>query len=150
MSTVNAAFSRDQNFVPIQGLGFTASKAITFVAGTTGATGATTLFTVTGVVAVRLFGVVSGTDVTGSGTIEAGIAGNTAALLAQTTGTALDVGEVWIDNAPATVELLPGMSILAAGTDIIQTIATDTLTAGTLTYYCLWFPISSDGEVVAA
>lgn len=148
--SVNAAFARDENFVPIQGLGFTASKAITFAALTTGATGATTLFNVTGVVAVRLFGVVSGVDVTGAGTIEAGIAGNTAALLAQTTGTALDVGEIWIDTGPATVELLPALSILVAGTDITQTIATDTLTAGTLTYYCLWFPISSDGEITAA
>lgn len=147
--SVSAAFTRDENFVPIQGLGFTATKAITYSALTTGATGATTLFTVTGTVGVRLFGVVSGTDITGSGTIEAGIAGNTAALLAQTTGTALDVGEVWIDSTPATVELLPALSILTAGTDIIQTIATDTLTAGTLTYYCLWFPISSDGNVVA-
>lgn len=150
MTSVNAAFSRDENFVPIQGLGFTATKAITFSALTTGAVGTTTIFTVTGVVAVRLFGVVSGTDVTGSGTIEAGISGNTAALLAQTTGTTLDVGEIWIDMGPATVELLPTLSILAAGTDIIQTIATDTLTAGTLTYYCLWFPISTDGNLVAA
>ena len=148
--SVDAVFSRDQNFVPIQGLGFTASKAITFSALTTGAVGATTLFTVTGVVAVRLFGVVSGADVTGSGTIEAGIVGNTASLLAQTTGTSLDVGEIWVDTGPATVEALPALSILAAGTDIIQTIATDTLTAGTLTYYCLWFPISTDGNLVTA
>lgn len=147
--SVPAAFSRDENFVPIQGLGFSASKAITYSALTTGATGATTLFTVTGAVAVRLFGVVSGTDVTGSGTIEAGIAGNTAALLAQTTGTALDVGEVWIDSTPATIEALPALQIIGAGQDIIQTIATDTLTAGTITYYCLWFPLSTDGSVVA-
>ena len=148
--SVGAVFSRDENFVPIQGLGFTGTKAITLATATTGATGATTLFTVTGVVAVRLFGVVSGLDVTGTGTIEAGIVGNTAALLAQTTGTDLDVGEIWIDTGPATVELLPALSILAAGTDIIQTIAGSTLNAGTLTYYCLWFPISSDGNVVAA
>lgn len=148
--SVSATFSRDENFVPIQGLGFTASKAITFSALTTGATGATTLFTVTGVVAVRLFGVVSSADVTGTGTIEAGIVGNTAALLAQTTGTTLDVGEIWIDTGPATVELLPALSILAAGTDIIQTIAGSTLDAGTLTYYCLWFPISTDGNVTSA
>lgn len=150
MTTNASAFTRDANFVPITNLGLIASKAITYVGATTGATGATTLFTVTGTVAVRLFGVVSGADVTGSGTIEAGIAGNTAALLAQTTGTALDVGEIWIDNAPATVEALPALNILTAGTDIIQTIATDTLTAGTITYYCLWTPISSDGNVVAA
>lgn len=149
MAQIQSAFSRDANGVPIQNLGLTVTKAITFVAGTTGATGATTLFTVTGVVAVRIFGVVSGTDVTGSGTIEVGISGNTAALLAQTTGTALDVGEIWIDNAPATVELLPGFSILSA-TNIIQTIATDTLNAGTVTYYCLWVPISDTGNVVSA
>lgn len=143
-------FTRDANNVPITGLGLVETKSITFSALTTGATGATTLFTVTGVVAVRLFGVVSGTDVTGSGTIEAGISGNTAALLAQTTGTALDVGEVWIDTAPATVEALPALQIIGAGQDIIQTIATDTLNAGTLTYYCAWFPISTDGNVVAA
>lgn len=149
MSTA-AFFVRDANHVPITNLGLLATKSITFSALTTGATGATTLFTVTGVVAVRLFGVVSGTDVTGSGTIEAGIAGNTAALLAQTTGTTLDVGEVWIDSSPATIEALPALQVIGAGQDIIQTIATDTLTAGTLTYYCLWTPISEDGDVVAA
>ena len=147
--SVDAAFMRDENFVPIQTLGFNASKSITYVAETTGAVGATTLFNVTGLVAVRLFGVVSGTDLTGTGTIEAGIAGNTAVLLAQTTGTALDVGEIWIDNAPATVEALPGLFVLN-GTNIIQTIATDTLNAGTLTYYCLWTPISRDGAVTPA
>ena len=149
MSTVSAQFNRDANHVPIDGLGFTETKAITYSALTTGAVGATTLFTVTGVVAVRLFGVVSGADLTGAGTLEAGISGNTAALIAQTTGTGLDVGEVWIDNAPATVEALPAMQILAAGTDVIQTIGTDTITAGTITYYCLWYPISTDGNVVA-
>ena len=146
---ITSAFTRDANHVPITSVGLTGTKSITYVAGTTGATGATTLFTVTGVVAVRIFGVVSSADLTGSGTIEVGIAGNTAALLAQTTGTALDVGEIWIDNAPATVELLPALSILN-GTNIIQTIATNTITAGTITYYCLWVPISDDGDIVAA
>lgn len=143
-------FTRDANHVPITGLGLMTSKAITYVGATTGATGATTLFIVTGTVAVRLFGVVSGANLTGAGTLEAGIVGNTAALLAQTTGTDLDVGEIWVDNGPATVEALPALQILTAGTDIIQTIGTDTITAGTITYYCLWFPISADGEVVAA
>lgn len=142
------AFMRDANFVPITNLGLIANKAVTYSALTTGAVGATTLFTVTGVVAMRIFAVVSGADLTGSGTVEVGIAGNTASLLAQTTGTALDVGEVWIDSAPATVELLPALSVVAA--DVIQTIATDTITAGTITYYCAWTPISSDGNVVAA
>lgn len=149
MAPIEQAFNRDANSVPITGLGLQAAKAITYAAGTTGATGATTLFTITGVVAVRLFAIASGTDLTGSGTLEAGIAGNTAALLAQVAATALDVGEVWTDNAPSTVEALPAMQILS-GTNIIQTIGTDTVTAGTLTYYCNWFPLSSGASVVAA
>lgn len=145
-----AAFARDANRVPIDQVGLRATKAITYSALTTGATGATTLFTVTGLVAVRVFAVVSGADLTGSGTLEVGISGNTAALLAQTTGTALDVGEIWIDSGPATVELLPGYSVLKPDANIIQTIGTDTITAGTLTYYCFWVPLSDDGNVVAA
>ncbi len=143
---ITSAFNRDANSVPIQSLGLTGTKSITYSALTTGATGATTLFTVTGIVAVRIFAVCS-VDLTGSGTIEVGIAGNTAALLAQTTGTAIDAGEIWIDTVPATVEALPALQILS-GTNIIQTIAGDTLTAGTLTYYCLWNPISSDANIV--
>lgn len=48
MTQVPATFTRDANHVPITNLGLTTSKAITYVGGTTGATGATTLFTVTG------------------------------------------------------------------------------------------------------
>ena len=143
------AFQRDANYVPIVSLGLSVPKAITYVAGTTGATGASTLFTVTGTVAVRLFAYCSG-DLTsgGAATLEAGIAGNTAALLAQTTATGIDTGEFWIDTGPATVEALPAIQLVAA--DIIQTIGTTTVTGGTLTYYCLWTPISTDGNVVAA
>ena len=147
---ISSYFARYANRVPITDPGLRATKAITYVAATTGAVGATTLFTVTGLVAVRVFGVVSGVDLTGLGKLEVGIAANTAALLAQTTGTDLDVGEIWIDNAPATVEGLPGFSILKSDMNIIQTIGTDTITAGTITYYAFWVPLSDDGNVVAA
>ena len=142
-------YLRDANHVPITELGLMDSKSITYAAATTGAVGATTLFTVTGTVAVRLFAVCS-VNLAGSGTIEAGIAGNTAALIAQTTGTDIDANTIWLDTVPATVEALPALQIIGAGQDIIQTIGTDTLTGGTLKYYCLWTPISTDGNVVAA
>jgi hypothetical protein len=145
-----SSFSRDANQVPITGLGLTATKSITYAAATTGATGATTLFTVTGAVAIRIFAECT-SDLTsgGAATIEVGISGNTAALIAQTTATGIDSGEIWLDTAAATVEALPGQFILVGGTDIIQTIASTTITGGVLTYYCLWEPISSDGNVVA-
>lgn len=128
---------------------FIASKAITYVAATTGATGATTLFTVTGTVLVQVFAVCS-TDLTsgGAATLEVGISGNTAALLAQTTATGIDAGEIWIDTGPATVELLPAQSIVAAS--IIQTIGTTTVSGGVLTYYCIWSPVSANGNVSPA
>lgn len=146
---ISSAFPRDANHVPITTLGLTASKSITYAAGTTGATGAATLFTVTGVVAMRIFARCT-SDLTsgGAATLEAGIAGNTAALLAQTTATAIDNGEMWTDTGPATVESLPAIQIVAA--DVIQTIGTTTVTGGVLTYYCVWVPISEDGNVVAA
>ncbi len=147
--SVPAAFFRDENFVPVTTLGFTSQKSITYAAATTGATGVTTLFTVTGVVAMQIFATVSGVDLTGSGTLEVGILGNTAALLAQTTATTLDVGEIWVDTGPATIEALPALQIVN-GKNIIQTIGTDTVTAGTLNYYCIWVPIAGNASVVAA
>lgn len=144
-----SAFQRDANYVPITNLGLMASKEITYAAGSTGATGATTLFTVTGQVALRVFALCS-VDLTsgGSATLEVGIAGNTAALIAQTTATGIDAGEWWVDNAPATIEALPSQFLVSG--NVIQTIGTTTVTGGTLKYFCLWTPISSDGNVVAA
>ncbi len=150
--TVNAsAFTRDANFVPITNLGLVASKAITYVTATTGATGATTLFTVTGTVAVRVFGV-CGLSLSGAATLEVGISGDTAVILAQiANATALLTDELYLDATPTTkVEALPAILIISAGQDIIQTIGSTALTAGVLTYYCLWTPISEDGNVVAA
>ena len=82
MTQVAAAFTRDANNVPIQGLGFTESKAISYSELTTGAVGITSLFTVTGVVSIRVFGV-CGNTLVGAATLEVGIVGSTASVLAQ-------------------------------------------------------------------
>jgi hypothetical protein len=130
---------------------FKESKAVAFTgAAGLGAQGTVSLFTVTGTVLMSLFAVCSENLAGASATIEVGISGNTAALLAQTTATDIDSGEVWIDNAPATVEALPSSRILAAGTDVIATVATADITDGTLTFYALWRPLSDDGLVEAA
>ena len=129
-----------------------ATHTSTYVAATTGAVGAHTLFTVTGNVFVKIFGVCT-VDVTGSGTNEVGVAGNTAALIAQTTGTAIDAGEVWYSNTPVlgtTAVTNITERLIVGGADIIETIATDTLTAGSVTYYCYWTPLDSGSSVVAA
>ena len=137
----------DDNHNPITGLDMIESKSITYVAATTGAVGTTNLFTITGTVALRIFGVCS-VNLTGSGTLEVGIAGMTNGLIDQTTGTDIDKDTIWVDNAPAKIETLPSLSILTNQT-IIQTIGTGTITAGTITYYCCWTPVSSSASVVS-
>ena len=146
-----SSFSRDANGVPISTEGIVASKSITCVGATTGATGATTLFTITGCVAVRVFGV-CGLTISGAGTLEVGIVGATAVILAQIAdATDLATDEIYVDATPTTkVEALPSRLIIGNGQDIIQTIGSTALTAGILTYYCIWAPISTDANCVAA
>lgn len=122
----------------------------------TGAQAAYTIFTVTGDVLVRVFGLCQVLlDSGGAATIELGIAGNTAALIAQTLATDLDADETWQDAVP---EANPGdvatafgsWFVVANGADIILTIGTADLTAGDLDFHALWLPLSANGNVVAA
>jgi hypothetical protein len=99
----------------------------------TGAVGTYTLYTVTGDVYVQVTGLCQ-VAVVGAGTIEVGIAGNTAILIPQTTGADLDQYETWQDAVP---EVNPGPVTLevrtfqlANGADIIFTIGGAVLTAG--------------------
>ncbi len=121
----------------------------------TGAQAAYTIFTVTGDVYVQIFGLCQVALTSGgAATIELGIAGNTAALIAQTTATDLDQYETWQDAGP---EANPGAVpidargfVIANGADVILTIATADLTAGDVDFCCRWWPISTNGAVVAA
>ena len=121
----------------------------------TGASGAYTIFTVTGDVVVQVFGLCQVLlDSGGVAKIELGIAGNTAALIAQTTATELDAYETWQDASP---EASPGAVsldsrgfVIANGADIILTISAADLTAGDVDFVCRWWPISTDGNVVEA
>lgn len=146
------AIRRDANRVPIQNLyGLLATKTIAYTgAASLGAVGATTLFTVTGANVVTIFAVCTEDLVGATATIEVGIAGNTAALIAQSTATDIDNNEVWVDTTPGTVQPLPTSQIIPTGQDIIETVATANITDGTLTYYCLFMPMTDTADVVAA
>jgi hypothetical protein len=148
MTTTPDSFSRDANGVPIVTMGLQEQKSITYVAGTTGAVGATTLFTVTGTIAVNIFGFCT-TDLTGSGTLEIGTASSTAALCNQQSATAIDNHEVWHDAVLAIGGSIAG-HWHAINENIIQTIATNTVTAGVLVFYCNWVPLSEGSSLVAA
>jgi len=130
--------------------GSVVSKSITYVAATTGATGATTLFSVSGLVAMQIVAVCN-TTLTGSGKLEVGTALDTDGIIAKTTGTAIDVNEIWHDNSPDnSIEAVSVATKNIVNQDVIQTISTDTITAGKITYYCFWKPLSSGASVVSA
>jgi hypothetical protein len=121
----------------------------TFVTATTGATGAHTLYTVTGDVMVSVWGACK-TNLAGAATIEVGIAGNTASILAQIAdATNLDAGENWVDATPETVSAIPGTFLLNNGADVILTIGSTAVTAGVVDFYCAFRPLSSGADVVA-
>lgn len=153
MSNISASQQLDANGRTLSGLfGLLATKTLTFDGSTVGDVGTDALFTVTGDVAVCIFGQCTSdlTDSGGTATLEVGISGNTAALIAQTTATGIDAGEVWLDNAAATVETLPSTKLLKRSASIIATTATEAITGGAIVFYCFWYPLSSDGNVVAA
>ncbi len=120
----------------------------TFVTATTGATGAHTLFTVTGDCMVSIFGVCN-TNLTGAATIEVGVAGNTAGLLAQIAdATNLDDGEIWVDDTPKVgVALIPATFAVNDGADIILTIGSTAVTAGQVDFYLTWRPLENDADI---
>ena len=133
-----------------------------FAGGTSGARGdkdgakaVMPLFKVKGTVLVRIFGVCKATLV-GAGTIEVGVAGNTAGLIAQiANATDLAIGEIWNDATPvgASIGLLSdvlGPYIVTGDgtpTTIDEKVTTTDITAGGLYYVCLWRPLTPDGNV---
>ena len=133
------------------------NKSITFAGGTTNGIGdfngtgnPFSLFKVTGNVIMKVIGICTTTLVGTSATLEMGITGSTASIIAQTTATAIDVGEIWHDATPDSgVELASVMieNIVANGADIIGTVATADITAGVIEFICLWKPLT-DGSLV--
>jgi hypothetical protein len=128
-----------------------ASKSVTFTgAATLGAIGATTRFTVSGVVKMRIFAVCSSDLVGATATISVGVTSNTAALIALTTATTIDNGHIWNDASPVIgVDALTAFPEQIVTASVVETIATAAITGGVLTYYCLWTPVSSGATVTA-
>lgn len=139
------------------GFGPVVEKVMTFAGGTTndpgdydGTGNPATLFTVTGTVLAKVFAVVE-TDLAGaSATVAVGTAKNATGLITTTTATDLDVDEIWHDAIPdASVELSSVATEKIINQNIIQTVATANITSGVIRYFCIWKPISIDGNVTA-
>ena len=164
MATISSSFYRDANRVPITTGGLITKKTVTFAGGTTNAWGndggaldGGVVFTVTGTVIAQVIGVCK-TNLVGGATVEVGITGATAIFGKQITDTDLDAGELYINETPATyfiigeenaaADNLP--TYLLNGNDIILTTTTTNTTSGVIDFYCIWIPISEDGNVEAS
>ena len=125
-----------------------------FIGGTTNARGdkdgtdvSHTLFTVTGDVIVRIWGVVT-TTLVGAGTIEVGVTGNTAGLIAQVAdATTLAASDFYYAATSTKVGAtllsdILGPYIILNGLDILEKVGTADITAGNIYYVCLWRPLS--------
>ena len=112
------------------------------------------LFTVTGDVVVKAVVGICNVSLEGAGTLEVGVAGNTAKLLAQIANTTtLDDGDVWTDaGTEAGVDIAAAGSLffINDGADIIETAGTANITAGQIDYYCIWAPLEEGASVVSA
>jgi len=146
----NLPATRDQ--VQQWGDGFLIEKEITFTAAT-----ADDVFAVTGVVAVRVFGIITVQTTTTTATAELGTGDTTDALIDTTTGANLstaDVGAVWHNDAPQTnpevgVGAFDSDMTIISGEDIVLTSGAS-LDDGSIMFYCYWKPISEDGTVEPA
>jgi hypothetical protein len=118
-----------------------------------------TLWTVTGTVLARVFGVVGGTALTSTGntgTLSVGNSGNVTLFLPTSTvsaaGGQFAINVPWLDATPTVLgKVLVATTLtwaaVGAGT-ITLTVATNSMTAGAMTLYCQWVPLTSGATVV--
>lgn len=111
------------------------------------------LFTTMGEVKVIVYGVSTLTPV-GAGSLEVGVTGNTALVIAQIVdATTLTTGKAYVGATAKTGGFvttdLPAAVYLTNGQTILEKAATADVTAGNVYYVCLWLPLSSDGRVRA-
>lgn len=132
-------------------------KTVTFNGGAgNGAVGTVALFTVTGLVKMRIMAI-CGTNLAsdadpGGATISVGIAGTVDKFIAADEADSIDAGEIWHDATADSVIEADTVSAfwLNNGADAIATIATDDVVSGALTFIVEYIPMSADGAVVAA
>lgn len=124
------------------------TKTVTFdgTAGN-GAIGTVALGTVTGSILITHLTVRCKVDLVGAATLEMGVAGNTAALVAQIAdATNIDVGEWW-HSSSSLVGVAQAVLDRCLQANPILTIGTANITAGQLEIVMMWLPLSADGNI---
>lgn len=113
-----------------------------------------TLFTVSGTVFAAIFALSTDTVVNGTdSTLQIGVADSTGSIIEETNldTSPLTEGFSWVEDkiagAPAAGKVVIAPSSFIVSEDIIQTAGVADITAGSLTYYCLWRPLSDGASL---
>jgi len=119
-----------------------------------GAVGTVALFTVTNAALVTVIGVCT-EDLTEAGataTISVGTAAAPVAIIPQINAVDFDIGEIWLDAAPAVLEAYVTSTsfFIGDGADIILTVGAQNVTDGTADFVCFWTPLTANGLVTSA
>lgn len=109
------------------------------------------IFTVTGTIVCKLYAICTTNIAGAAATLEVGTSTTTAGLIAQTTGTDIDAGEIWHDASPdSSVEADTVAAEMIVSDDIILTVGTADATGGVIKFILLWRQVTEDGNAVAA
>jgi len=116
-----------------------------------------TIFTVTGDIMARCTAIVNSsvTSDAAGGSLELGVAGDTACLLVQDAvdGTAFVTNDVWTLTQPPdmpSAELDAPWVVIPNGLDIALTVSTQNMAGGVIEFYLQWIPLSPDAAVTGA
>lgn len=158
---LNDVWNQATHSIRVDSSGYTsnASKTVTYAGATPndpgdfdGSGNPVNLFSVTGNVMVAVIAV-CGTTLTGAGgTISVGVSGSTARFIPVTTGTTITAGRT-VDItglvAAGTAPVTTPNQAATNGQTIIGTVGTADVTAGSLTYYAFYRPLSAGATVTA-
>jgi len=117
-----------------------------------GAVGTVALYTVTGAVGFKLTAICTENLVSaGGGTISVDTAGAVAGVIAVTTATDIDVGDIWFAAAPATVlDTVANAElefVIDDGADLQANVLVGDITDGTIEFNIIWWPLTTNGRV---
>ncbi len=131
---------------------YIARTSVTFLAGTTGAIGQHTIFTVSGRVHVVVLAYCPTLLDEGGATttISVGTDDVVDGLQVVTDAVDIDNGEIWaFDNAPSDCENQASVGGAWVTDDITYDVLVDTITEGVLNWFCFWTPVTDGATVVA-
>lgn len=137
-----------QQYEIMAGVGIHAENHVTFAGGNandpgTLATTPYTLFKVSGLVAVKVYAVGVTTPVSGgSGTLAVGVNGSGAILIAATTATSIAAHKNWFNATPVFGGLSSNFTENVIDQDILLTVATGDVTAGSIRFIAIWRPLT--------